>query len=133
MRPIRTPETNHVYKLAGGTDANDLPCHIDDEVVASTWDADASDLEALSPDYPRLILDVLWPDPLTCTVRVGDNEIIDDFGQVERIDDTPTGGSLYVRHTHILTAREVAVLADGATVRVTIPLAPPPPISLQFA
>jgi hypothetical protein len=43
MKPIKTPETNVVFKLPGGTDENNLPVYMgnnehDEKVIISTWE-----------------------------------------------------------------------------------------------
>lgn len=131
MHPIRTPETNKTFTLVGGTEENDLPCVIDENSVTSTWRVAPSDLEALSRDYPRLILDVIWPLATDSSCRIGDNSEY-KFASSELIDERPEG-PMYHRFTKELTPREVAVLDDGATITVSIGMLPPPPISLQLA
>lgn len=52
MKPVRTPWTNSLYKLEGGTDENDLPIektHDADEhpVLVSTWEVSPQEAQEI--------------------------------------------------------------------------------------
>lgn len=53
MKPIRTPHTNAIYKLKGGTDENDLPVEqsLDESgnpCLVSTWQLDDEERAAIA-------------------------------------------------------------------------------------
>lgn len=43
MKPVRTEDCNFTYHLGGGTEANDLPCEVDETSVLSAWVVEEDD------------------------------------------------------------------------------------------
>lgn len=129
MRPVPTDETNHTYKLPGGTDENDLPARLDQGRVYSTWQLEDGELEEITPGLPRLIVSLIWPNPLGCSIKIGDGGA-DENPEAVKISHA---GAPCWQYQHILTDRELSVLADGARIEIMVDCAPPPPMQVQFA
>lgn len=130
MRPVATDETNFTYRLGGGTEANDLPCRRDASRVFSAWEPEPNDLLELSVDYPRVVLSIIWPNKLGCSIKVGDDAVHEEDLEAEFIHPD---GERYWQYTRVLTDREAQILKDGARIEIMVDLISPPPVSLQLA
>lgn len=60
MTPIKTPRSNRVYTLPGGTPLNDLPVELREDGICSTWEltpeermavAEGANIELMIYDY----------------------------------------------------------------------------------
>lgn len=130
MKPVKTEDTNFTYKLPGGTDANDLPCRVEDDMVISAWQAEEGDLEQLSAERPAVVL-VMWTaNPVACSIKVGDGGVwvqLKNTARVQSMEDSTWEYEL------ILTGREVQILRDGALVQITVDAQPTPPVAVRLA
>lgn len=124
MNPITTPETNHTYKLSGGTSENDLPCFLtEDRKVISTWELDDDERKRLVADRV-LQLWIWWANEIGCSVTIAGVEYNGDTLRSSKFGDEQILKEL------VLDDSTCAVIEDGATVTVMIDMAPPPPIAL---
>jgi hypothetical protein len=131
VKPVRTDESNFVYGLPGATGESDLPCRRENGRVISTWEAEEGDLEQLSPDAPCVVLNILWANPIGCSIKVGDGPVHHEES-LGRAMVSPFDRDHYWEYTLVLHDREVQVLRDGGRVEIMIDLMPPPPISVRL-
>lgn len=102
-KPIRTPDTNLVYKLPGGTEDNDLPCVREvvggTPVICSTWQLDTDELVRVTET--GCVDLAIWGEPIP-PVNIAQP------GKLHEVQDVPIARAHLERAIHLL----VRVLED---------------------
>lgn len=143
MRPVRTEDTNFVYKLEGGTEENDLPCTLTPIGCLSRWAFD-------SDDDPIAIGDEPVSDVRVCVAVHGDFETISEnlvlrlepgdegvFDELELHKVEPQwlehpDGDMAIAVFPMDDSHRVAIAQDG-TVDLFIGARPIPPVNVWTA
>lgn len=138
MRPIKTEATNFVYKLGGGTEDNDLPCHLTPLGCVSTWEFEPD-------DDPITLGDVPVSDVRVCVGVWGDFTTISRYLMVrialrEQVEPISTEPLWFEHHEHQmaigvfpLTDEDRSRIAVDGALDIFIGAQPIPPISLWTA
>lgn len=138
MKPVPTDDTNFVYKMPPGLEGGDLPCRREDGRVISTWECEEDDLAGLSPEMPSIVLGIVTPNIVGCSIRVcgevgGEGCTVVDDPAAEKIDESVKGGPIYWQYRHVMADHEVQLLRNGARVEIMVDLTPPPPVYVVLA
>jgi hypothetical protein len=133
MKPVATDESNFTYKMPPGQEGGDLPCKREEGRVISWWECEEDDLAGLSPELPSVVLGIVNPAIVGCSIRIGGSGIEDLSPVTAQVDETAKGGGVYWQYTHVLSGLEVQLLRDGAKVRIMVDQTPPPPVYLVLS
>lgn len=143
MRPIRTDDQNALLKLEGGTDANDLPCRVENGMTISTWQPTDSE-RAKVLDNGLVVVWLWWTNMLGVELRVDGETAPDEptqhtsetmaFSGLLRDDtsDDPGGPTFYSLMAR-LSESELEHVRQGANFELRVDMHPTCPCSVSAA
>lgn len=133
MRPVHTEDCNFTYKLAGGTEENDLPCLRGAGFVTSFWEPTDDEITKIVLDG-RVVVWVWWQNVIG--VKPGLTDVMGgggaDLSNVAPIKAYPYSGDDHAGWAYIfeLDNRERSALRNGSKFKLTVDSTPPPPVSV---
>jgi hypothetical protein len=143
MRPIRTDDQNALLKLEGGTDANDLPCKIENGQTISTWQPTDSERTKIL-DNGLVVVWLWWTNLIGVELRVDGrtspteparhtSETMAFSGILRDNQSDDPGGPSFFSLMATLDERELDAVREGANFELRVDMHPTCPCAVSAA
>lgn len=131
MKPVATEDCNSVLKLPGGTDANDLPCRVENGWTHSTYEMTTEERRDVL-EREAFVVWLWWPNLIGVTVSVGDSERVHtEVDMPTQVQKDPEDGTSLRSFIITLDEEELLEVRAGARIKLGVDMHPTCPVSIS--